>query len=255
LPERFLSDIPKDHLTRTKAFSCNDSSKNIQGKKDTLRSCNSNPDEIAGLIFKIAFYRAAFYQLSISYDLKANIIYCIILVRDALYVLPPLLASLTSYQTDLDTILYPLLLPVLAIEREIERTSRRLHGSDSEINKLELLMGQHEYLDRPRGNPMDLDFTATTRKLNYISKTTGLDALNLGYLMLTFENIGLWNSNKEWGGEEDSKGSDLTTCRKMKEKITWLKDNCRSLLLLAEYEEKRIKTLIQVVRIMNSLEQ
>jgi len=250
-----LSDIPKDHITRTKAFSCNDSSKNIQGKKRALRSCNSNPDEIAGLIFKIAFYRRAFHQLSIAHDLKTGITYGIILIRDAPYVLPPLLARLTSYQTDLDTIFHPLLLPVLAIEREIERTSRRLHGSDSDINELEQLMGQHEYADRPRGNPLDLDFTAATRKLNYISKTTGVDALNLGYLMLTFETIELWNTNKERGGEEDSKGFDIATCRKMKEKITWLKDSCRSLLLLAEYEDKRTKTLIQVVRIMDSFEQ
>lgn len=117
-----------------------------------------------------------------------------------------------------------------------------------EVNELEELMGQHEYSDRRRGNPFELDFTAATRKLNHVSKVTGVDALNTEFMMLAFETIDAWMINITRDGAEGTDIIGVTTCVKMQEKIIWLTDSCRSLLLLAEYEEKRTRTLIQVVR-------
>jgi hypothetical protein len=35
---------------------------------------------------------------------------------------------------------------------------------------MERLVGQKEYRDRPRGNPLEIDFLSTTRSLDYVSK-------------------------------------------------------------------------------------
>lgn len=92
-----------------------------------------------------------------------------------------------------------------------------------------------------------MNFTTATRKLNYISKTVGVDALNLGFVVLSLETVESWSVDTKREGKEELKGIENVTCVGMKEKTTWLKDSCRSLLLLADYEDKRTKTLIQVV--------
>ena len=95
-------------------------------------------------------------------------------------------------------------------------------------------MGQHEYANRPIGNRFDMNFTTATRKLNHISKRVGVDALNLGFVMLSLETVDSWSVDTKREGKEELKGIENVTCVGMKEKSTWLKDGCRSLLLLAD---------------------
>jgi hypothetical protein len=107
-------------------------------------------------------------------------------------------------------------------------------------------MGQHEYEGRPLGNPLEMDFTSKTRKLNYLSKRVGVDILHLGYVKFSLENVESWSKSSICGGKE-SDGVGEPICHAMKERTTLMKEDCRSLLLLAEYEEKRMKILIQAV--------
>jgi hypothetical protein len=115
------------------------------------------------------------------------------------------------------------------------------------MNDLEETMGQHEYSDRRIGNPLEMDFTAVTRKLNHISKRAGVDSLSLGFLILTLETVESWSDATKGEGREDFRWIEAAACLEMNEKITWLKVTCRSLSLMTEYEEKRAKMLIQVV--------
>lgn len=203
------------------------------------------------MIFKLPFYRDKFYQISVSYDLESHTTYGIILAQNSPEALAPLLTRLELHQSNLALSSHPLLLPILAIELEMERISGRVHDWDKRLNELEETMGQHEYVDRPSGNPLEMNFTTATRKLNHISKKLGVDALTLGFVMLALETVESWSvDTKSLRRErnEESKGAENGACVEMEEKTTWLKDRCRSLLLLAEYEDKRTKTLIQVVR-------
>jgi hypothetical protein len=136
---------------------------------------------------------------------------------------------------------------MVAIERELERTSRRIHEWDKDINVLEEEMGQHEYSSRPSGNPLDMDFTKATRKLNHISKRVGVDILNLGYVKLSLETAESWGLGKDCAGKELLIEIEGEAGQAMKEKRILMREECRSLLLLAEYEEKRMKILIQAV--------
>ena len=132
-----------------------------------------------GLIFKLPFYRQIYYQLAISYNRETDITHAIILAEPGENILSPLLAHLKD-RTGSQLFRHPLQLPILAIELEIENINNRLHASDHEINDLEQSMGQHEYENTPRGSPLEIDFTTTTRKLNFITKRVGVDTLTSG---------------------------------------------------------------------------
>jgi hypothetical protein len=210
----------------------------------------TTPNVRVGLIFKLAFYRAKFYQVSISYFPKANVTYGLVLARDFSVIMQPLLSLIESYEEKPALITHPLLLPMVAIERELERTSGRIHEWDKDINGLEEEMGQHEYSRRPLGNPLDMDFTKATRKLNHISKRVEVDILNLGYVKLSLETIESWGLGKDCAGKESLIEIEGEADQAMKEKRILMREECRSLLLLADYEEKRMKILIQAVCIL-----
>jgi hypothetical protein len=112
-------------------------------------------------------------------------------------------------------------------------------------------MGQHEYGDRPLGNPLEADFVTVTRALNYVGKRISLSAQHFGNVLLAVESLeGFQKHVKKQIGEEEeeSEGSYM-----IEEKIEELKSECRSLLLMVEYEEKRTGTLIQVVGNQHSI--
>jgi plasmid maintenance system antidote protein VapI len=50
-------------------------------------------------------------------------------------------------------------------------------------------MGQREQANRATGNLLESDFTETTKSLNFISKTLGINALRLGFALLALEQI------------------------------------------------------------------
>jgi hypothetical protein len=109
-------------------------------------------------------------------------------------------------------------------------------------------MGQHEYKSRPIGKPLEIDFTSVTRKLNYISKRVAVDVLNLGYLKLSIETADAWTEKMSKLETEQLEGIEEAACLWMKGKTTSMKEDCRSLILLAEYEEKQMKAGLQAVR-------
>lgn len=209
-----------------------------------------------GLIFKLQFYRLRFYQISISYCPSTNLTYGLVLVRNLSNVAMPLLVELRSYHasvtpnTGTGTRSHPLRLLIIAIQTQILRTSRRIHSWDKDINGLEEVMGQHEYEDRPLGNPLEMDFTSATRKLNHISKRVGVDILNLGFLTRSLDIVEKWHSEILNKGERAFNGIKEVSCQEIKKEMALMKEECHSLLLLAEYEEKRMRILIQAVRFL-----
>lgn len=112
-------------------------------------------------------------------------------------------------------------------------------------------MGQHEYEygDRPLGNPLEADFVAMTRALNYVGKRISLSAQHFGNVLLAVESLEEFQKHvkKQIGEEEEEEEEESEGSYMISEKIEELKSECRSLLLMAEYEEKRTGNLIQVV--------
>jgi hypothetical protein len=97
LPDYYLTNITRDHLARTSVFICGTSERLLLGTF-SFKIWMTTPNVRVGLIFKLAFYRTKFYQVSISYFPKANVTYGLVLARDSSVVLQPLLSLIESYE-------------------------------------------------------------------------------------------------------------------------------------------------------------
>ena len=157
----------------------------------------------------------------------------------------------------------PLIAATLVAELVVESCAERINTFDSRLNDLEEAMGQHEYINRPLGNPLQLDdlgFITTTRRLNFISRMLGLDTARLEGVRLALNKIldETKNITKEIsvgsGGPESI--AALTAASNssymIDEIVAYLLNSCQHLLLRVEYETKRTQTQIAVVRLFPS---
>jgi hypothetical protein len=127
-----------------------------------------------GLIFRLPSHRLGllFYQFAVLYDRTSNLTQAILIGRrrgGGFDIVPGILDALGSQKA----LCGEPLLPTIAAEIQIIHTQEGVKDMKSKLQNLEEMIGQHESLIRPRGNPTEIDFEATTRKLNYISKKVG----------------------------------------------------------------------------------
>jgi Mg2+ and Co2+ transporter CorA len=205
----------------------------------------------AGFVFKLGSYRASFYQLSLCYDEETRLTYGLLLTKSNTYspVATRLLSSLYELKSCCDQ---PMLLALLSSEQVTDDCNERIRASEKKLSDLEETMGQHEYKDRPKGNPLNINFLATTSALNHISKRLAVDVCELGSVLIALEKISDWKKEITENREEHRKAGNAMVAengyRMVEERITYLTDYCRVLGLEAEYEDKRTRSLIQVVR-------
>jgi hypothetical protein len=81
------------------------------------------------------------------------------------------------------------LLANLLMELAIDSAGKRIQAADWRLNELEEMMGQHEYVNRPKGDPLKMDFIATTRTLNTTSRILEVEHMRLGASILALELI------------------------------------------------------------------
>lgn len=206
----------------------------------------------AGLVFKVHFKRGRLlYQFALIYNIKTRITQGILIYRTPQSELPSLLEELQRHEGLCEQ---PLLLPVVSSENMVDVCQERLKQTEVKLKGLEALMGQHEYKNRPQRNPLDIDFLAATRTLNYVSKKVAKDIMRLGSLIGVLQKIREFKKDidrdelEESGRIPNSETVEMGP-RVMDEKIEYLMDNCRALVAVAEYQQKRAATLIQVVGI------
>lgn len=203
-------------------------------------------------MIKLPFYYPVGFQLALSYDKESKVTYGLLLRQSDNNIIPPLLRRLDSQKSHCQQ---PLLMAVLSIEHVVDFCNERLEECSANLLRLEPGMGHHEFPSMPRGNPLELDFLAATRTLNSITNKVGVDIARLGSTLLALDNILAWGKDIEQVNSTECgfpKGSStgLEWSQVMDEKIAYLADTCRILLLGAEYLQKRAQTLIQVVRLL-----
>ncbi|PVH75528.1 hypothetical protein DL98DRAFT_593035 [Cadophora sp. DSE1049] len=139
----------------------------------------------------------------------------------------------------------------MVIELVTASNARRLQAADWRLNELEETMGQHEYINRPMGDPLAIDFIATTRTLNTTSRMLGVERMRLGANILALEmilkeikelrmNISAEDCSSDW--QQNGDGSKMIT-----ELVAYQMNACQNLVLRAEYQEKRVQSQIAVV--------
>jgi hypothetical protein len=166
-------------------------------------------------------------------------------------VVPRLLSGLEEQKTYCDQ---PMLLALLSTEQVIDDFHERIGTSDEKLGDVEEAMGQHEDNDRLKGNPLEIDFVATTSALNHISKMLAIDVSRLGSVLIALERISEWKERLVENQSDPKEAKNISAIqeisnsfRMVEEKIAYLTDRCCFLRLRAEYEEKRTRSLIQVV--------
>jgi hypothetical protein len=212
------------------------------------------PNVTAGFVFKLGFFRPQFYQLAVSYDKETRLTHSLLLTKslDNIPFVSQFFSGLQNQQMHCEL---PLLLALMSTEQIIDTCIERLDTSDGTLNELEATMGQHEYDHRPKGNPLELDFLATTRALNHVGRMVGADVSRLNSILIVLGKILDWGKEIIESQIRYRDGENITTTEEVtdgfciaNEKIDYLADSCRALILRGEYEEKRAQALIQVVR-------
>lgn len=139
-----------------------------------------------GFVLRFGIYRPNYYQLALSYDSRTRLTYGILLAKTKDHEFPKLIQMLKQRERYCTQ---PLLLANLVIELAIASNANRIQAADWRLNELEEVMGQHEYVNRPMGDPLEIDFIAATRTLNMTTRLLGVERMRLGANILALEMI------------------------------------------------------------------
>lgn len=107
-----------------------------------------------------------------------------------------LIANTSSHAFDILTsslrakahlIAHPMLLPALIASLVSKSSYARFEAATRHLNELEELLGQHSYGDQPMGNPLEIDFPATTRRLSAVSRVIHSEKMRVNATRLSLE--------------------------------------------------------------------
>jgi hypothetical protein len=204
-----------------------------------------------GFVIRFGVFRPSYYQLALSYDPHTNLTHGLLLSKTADHEFPLMIQSLKQYQAHCT---HPLLTAALLSKIIITSIATRIQAVDQSLNELEETTGQHEYINIPMRNPLELDFMAATRRLNFVGRTLGVEKMRADATILTLELMSkevneLKKLTSCADDESDLKYHDPS--KMVDELITCHINACQNLALRAEYEEKRTQTQLAVVCLLN----
>jgi hypothetical protein len=134
------------------------------------------------------------------------------------------------------------------IDLVISSNADRIQAANWRLNELEEAMGQHVYVNRPVGDPLELDFIATTRTLNTTSRMMGVETMRLGANILALEMILKETKELQMKEDDEQRSRNDEANLMIAEWCASQMNACRNLVLRAEYQEKRVHSQIAVVR-------
>ncbi|CZR56162.1 uncharacterized protein PAC_06050 [Phialocephala subalpina] len=195
--------------------------------------------QITCFVFRFGIYRPSYYHLAVSYCHSTKLSHALLLSKTVDHSFDVLTQRLKTLQQH---IAHPLLLPVLLVDICLASSATRTQLADDRLNELEETMGQHEWINRPLGDPLKLDFVSTTRTLNFTARTLGVEKMRIQGTLLTLSNILQEVEHLQTLDPQEQK-----TYIWMKETIAYHTNTAQNLSLRAEYEEKRVQTQLAVV--------
>lgn len=213
-----------------------------------------------GFLLKIPFFMPYFFQIEVCHDMKTNLTYAFMVIRRRSRVAEIMMSRLRETEAML---YHPLGMPLQLAEISVEDSQVHLSDVHAHLDELEESMGQHEYTGRPVGNPLELVFLATTRTLNSIGHKIAFDMLRLRELLLAFEKMSscvfepadlkpILDGKQQIDAPQVGRTLQINGSAVVTQRLNFLRDSCTVFLLEAEYEEKRVRALIQVVSIPSS---
>jgi len=205
-------------------------------------------------------FRPSYYQLALSYNHSTRITHGLLLSKTREHEIPQLIEELKEEQ---DCCKQPLFLSLLVTEVSLDACAERIQFSDLRLNDLERKMGQHEFANWEKGNPLEIDFESTTGSLNFLIKWLAVQDMRLEGVILALDEI--IHDTKEIA-EEDKSGIGTSrlpqpqtpaydSLRMMSELAAYQVNACKNLLLRSKYDSERAKAFTQVVRSRPGIEE
>jgi hypothetical protein len=212
-----------------------------------------------GFLFKFQLHRPGYYQLALSYDWKTHVTHGLLLAMTTKgQDIPKLLERLENKRMYCEQ---SLSLAALAAELVIDLCAAKIDLVDGDLNALEEESGLHGYDNRPRGNPLDMEFMRAIQILHFSNRTLGIDTMRLQFIIPTLKKIRVESSKIAADQLDQSKVGGLTKdpvfisdgLRMMEEVVDYLEDYCYNQLLRARFQENRIQTQLTVVIYLDNI--
>jgi hypothetical protein len=208
--------------------------------------------EKKGFVFKLGMHSPPYLQLALSYNHESYQTHGLLLSKPPEDHIEDLIMNLKSNNLSTSR---PLHCAVLMVEFAIDTYLAQVETCSTELIKLEQVMGQHEWTNIPAGNPLELDYIATTRKLNFLVRILAVESMRLEGMLLTLERLAIYikETARDTSFTAYDSGiniSQMTTSEgsnEVEEKVAYLKNACQINLLRAAGHTKRVHALIQVV--------
>jgi hypothetical protein len=184
--------------------------------------------------------------VAISHNKRTNITSAFLLFRKGGRLWGPLLEKqLQAHKQWCDK---PVMIPLLLAETAIEICHLKLGDADQDLNDLEEMMGLHEHLNRPRGDPLEMNFETATRRINFIGKRVALNAARVQAFTQVLEKLAGFKDDTLQGRDCGQERLEVQVSGgEVDDNLAYLLDTCRVLSNQAEYEGKRVAGLTQAV--------
>lgn len=138
-------------------------------------------------------------------------------------------------------------------ELVIDSCARKIDTIDEDLNTLEEDSGLHGYDNRPKGNPLEMDFIKAIELLHFRSRTLGLDTLRLEYVGPALRQV--LNETKEITAQSLNRSSEFgnnaipmaasSGLRMIEELVGYLYNSCENQILRGKYEKTRFRHSLQ----------
>jgi hypothetical protein len=106
-------------------------------------------------------------QLALVYHKQRKISRALLLSPSSCFLLKPLLEELKAHRAYYS---HPLLVLLALVKAVLDISETSLDEAEAELNDITALTGQHQSPNVAVGNPLEIDFMATTRDLNIIGR-------------------------------------------------------------------------------------
>jgi hypothetical protein len=203
-----------------------------------------------GFVFKIMMPLYSYYHLALSYNSTTRVTSGLLLCKVPQANKDPFPSLIKSLKLTPDYMDHPLYLATQVIGVVLSSCLARIQTRRHTLSTLEET-GQHEYENLKKRDPLQLDFIAMTRQLNFVARSLGSEKMHLNWISLILKSIAKYT--QDLGNTYDIKvprngmNSDDLCLLKIEEEIAELENACETYLARVECLSERKEALIQVV--------
>jgi hypothetical protein len=212
-----------------------------------------------GFVFKIVMPLYSYYHLALSYNSKTRVTSGLLLCKVLQANKDPFPSLIKRLKLTPEYMDHPLYLATQVIEVVVGSYIERIQTRTYTLSELEEDTGQHEYKNLKEGDPLQIDFMAMTRQLNFVARNLGSEKMHLSWIGLTLKKIAKYTedlaSTKPRSLSESSTNSDDLCLRQMEEDIEYLENACETYLFRVECLRERKDSLLQVVSTISNPKQ